>query len=43
MGVIERKREFAPREGQGKRPKLGLKFGQGDLSARPYPRVEGAR
>lgn len=43
MSVTERKRMFETREGQAKRPKLGLKFGAGTLSSRPLPRIEGAR
>ena len=43
MSVTERKAMFETREGQAKRPKLGLKFGAAPPSARPLPRVEGAR
>ena len=43
MSVSERKAMFETREGQGRRPKLGLKFGSGGLSPRPLPRIEGAR
>jgi hypothetical protein len=43
MSVTERKAMFEPRKNEGKRPKLGLKFGSGETSARPLPRVEGAR
>ncbi len=43
MSVTERKAMFEPRKNEAKRPKLGLKFGSGDTSARPLPRVEGAR
>ena len=42
MSVTERKAMFEPRK-EAKRPKLGLKFGSGETSARPLPRVEGAR
>lgn len=43
MSVSERKAMFETRKNDGKRPKLGLKFGSGETSARPLPRVEGAR
>lgn len=43
MSVTERKAMFETREVKSKRPKLGLKFGSGDLSPRPLPRLEGAR
>ena len=43
MSVSERKQMFEAREGGTKRPKLGLRFGAGDLSPRPLPRLEGAR
>ena len=43
MSVTERKAMFEAREGERKRPKLGLKFGAASLSPRPLPRVEGAR
>ena len=43
MSIAERKQMFEAREGRAKRPKLGLKFGSGELSPRPLPRMEGAR
>ena len=44
MSVSERRKQYpSSDEGQTKRPKLGLKFGSGDLSPRPLPRLEGAR
>ena len=43
MSVTERKAMFETREAGAKRPKLGLKFGTGDTSPRPLPRLEGAR
>lgn len=43
MSVTERKAMFETSEGRAKRPRLGLKFGAGETSARPLPRVEGAR
>ena len=43
MSVTERKAMFGPRKEDAPRPKLGLKFGAGETSARPMPKVEGAR
>ena len=43
MSVTERKAMFETREEPRKRPKLGLKFGAAPVSARPLPRLEGAR
>lgn len=43
MSVTERKEMFKGHEGPAKRPKLGLKFGSGQTSQRPLPRVEGSQ
>jgi hypothetical protein len=43
MSVSERRKQYPSENGQTKRPKLGLKFGAGQLSPRPLPRLEGAR
>ena len=43
MSVSERRKQYPSQGGEAKRPKLGLKFGAAPPSARPLPRVEGAR
>ena len=43
MSIGELRKQYPSKGGEAKRPKLGLKFGAGQLSPRPLPRIEGAR